>query len=70
MWECMSTSPQKGTVISKRSCPTLPAEPAENCLIPNHWPELLKLLVLVAFLWVTTLGLFFVIYVFGWMIGS
>jgi hypothetical protein len=66
----MSTSPRKGTGISKKSYPALPAETAESCLIPSHWPELLKVLVLVAFLWATTLGLFFVTYVFGWMIGS
>jgi hypothetical protein len=66
----MSTSPQKGTAVSQSSHPTRPTEAAENCLIPSHWPEALKLLVLVAFLWAITLGLFFVIYVLGWMIGS
>ena len=55
--------------IPNRPLPIASAVPAEQTLIPAHWPETLKLIVLLAALWVVTLGVFFVIYVLEWIIG-
>jgi hypothetical protein len=65
----MKASPRQSTDFPKTSLSITPADLAEQSLIPIHWPEALKLLVLLTALWALTLGVFFVICVVGWIIG-
>jgi hypothetical protein len=66
----MIISPRKGPDIPKQPLPIALAEPAEPSLIPTHWPEALKLIVLLAALWAITLGVFIISFVLEWIIGS
>jgi hypothetical protein len=65
----MEISPQNGTDLRKRSRRIARSEPEEPSL-PLTWPEVLKLMMLMAGLWVIMLAVCFVIFVLGGTLGS
>jgi len=69
LWDNMKTSPRNGLAFRKRSRRLARSKPRELSL-PLTWPEVLKLMMLLAALWAIMLGVFFVIFKLGGILGA
>ena len=69
LWDNMKTSPRNGMAFRKRSRRLARSKPRELSL-PLTWPEVLKLIMLLAALWAVMLGVFFVIFKLGGVLGA
>jgi hypothetical protein len=65
----MKSAPHKDVAIPTMPLPIAPARPAEPSLVPIHWPEAFKLIVLWAGPWAITLGVIFLFFLRDWIIG-
>jgi len=68
-WDNMNTSPRNSMDIRKKSRRIARSKPAEPSL-PLTWPEVMKLMMLLAGLWAIMLAVVFVIFVLGGTLGS